>query len=93
MNPAVERKGFKLLGNCRKDTVRWSAEIQRILSSLTSAPRKEVDSLRIKLIEVNCCIALTFRVDEIFLYEIIADGTFIEWLLAGWKPKNFIIIC
>ncbi len=82
-NLSVERKAFKLLGACRKDAVRWSHEIQRILSSLTAAPRNEVDSLRIKLIEVNCCIALTFAVDEIFLYEVISDGEFLYWLLAG----------
>lgn len=70
----------------RENIVKWnyrSCEIQRILSSLTAAPREEIDSLRIKLIEVNCCIAVTFRVDEIFLYEIIAEGDFIYWLLAG----------
>jgi hypothetical protein len=47
--------------SCRSDASRWSLDIQRVLSSLQpNADRQEIDALRVKLIEVNICIALTF---------------------------------
>jgi len=60
----------ELLVYCRDDAVKWSKDIQRILSSLSNAPRKEIDDLRVKLIEVNICCALTFPIDDMLLSRV-----------------------
>jgi hypothetical protein len=92
LNPAVERRGFNLTKLCCKDAVKWSEEVQRILKSLTEAPRSEVDALRVKLIEVNCCIALTFKVDELCLYDVMAEKGFTEYLLALARIHDNLVL-
>jgi len=83
-----------LLAECRQVSVNWSKQIEDILATMVNAPRDEIDALRIKLVEINICTALTFsmRSDRILKQLLHQPEILKSWLSSLAKIYDNLVL-
>ncbi|KAJ3085954.1 hypothetical protein HK102_013653 [Quaeritorhiza haematococci] len=92
-NEEVLRESVDLLLRCRDITNDWENKIEEVIAGMTLAPLKEVNEMRLKLVEIAACSALTFGVDSSHLSRVLAtDQHVASWLRSLSRINDKLLL-
>ena len=62
-NETIANRAVKCLIRCRGIAMEWTVDLERLLAQTSQLPPKEVQELRLRVIEASICAILTFLLD------------------------------
>ncbi|KAJ3086282.1 hypothetical protein HK102_013328 [Quaeritorhiza haematococci] len=92
-NEEVLGESMGLLLRCRDVTNDWEKKIEDVISRMTLAPLEEVNQMRLKLVEIAACSALTFGVDSSHLGRFLStDQHVASWLQSVSRINDKLLL-